>query len=117
MSTFVLKKRDTLPILEVVLLDDKDDPTSVHDLTGATASLHVRLPDGSVFTRTMGVDGVPTTGIVRYTFLATDWTGGAPVLTSGMHPMEVEVLVGAGRQSFPSDGDDRLIIPSDIGQA
>jgi hypothetical protein len=118
MSTFILKKRDTLPVLEIVLLDDKDDVLSYHDLAGATAVwLHVRLPDGTIFTRAMVVDAVPTSGIVRYAFVTTDWTT-VPALTAGTHPMECEVLVGASsRRSFPADGDDRIVIPSDIGQA
>jgi hypothetical protein len=115
MATFYLKYRDTRPQLEITL---KNPDLSVHDLTGATASLHVYV-ESTVFTRAMTVDAVPTTGIVRYTWQATDWTVGTPVLIAGRWKMEVEVINGTARTTFPNDPDnpDWLLVGHDIGQA
>lgn len=123
MSTFTLKKRDTLSPIEIVLLDDAADSTSVHDLTSATAVwLHVHLGAspgaGPTFSREMDVAADPTTGVVSYEWVPADWTT-APALTIGSFCMEVEVL-GPGaddRQTFPGDSYDTLLIVADIGQA
>jgi len=128
MSDVYLKFRDTLPILEVPLL--KPDGTAV-DLTASTAIwLHVALENRSTrISREMTVEGAPTLGIVRYTFVPADFTV-APFLIPGNHRMEYEVLgSGVERQTYPNNdpdrepGDpqwhpyDRLIVPDDLGQA
>jgi hypothetical protein len=113
-NTFYLKYRDTLPVLEVVLLDP--DGTA-HDLTGSTAwKLHVRI-EAQVFTRDMVPDADRALGILRYTWAATDWTLGTPTLQAGHWQMEYEVLgPGSQRKSWPNDGYDRLSAIADIGQ-
>jgi len=116
MGTFVLKYRDTMPILEVVLLNpDK----TVHDLTGATSyKLHVRLRDGGTITRTMTLQGLATAGTLRYQWLAADWTDITTPLVVGQHRMEYEVLgPGAARLTWPNDGYDELRVVDDLGQA
>lgn len=113
MGRFYLKKRDTRPVLQVTLKDPDD---TVHDLSGATgAKLHITLEDGTSISKTMVIDADPTTGIVRYTWLSTDWdTGG---LVSGTHRMEYEVLgPSAARLSFPNTEDHELVIVDDLGQ-
>jgi hypothetical protein len=113
MARFYLKLRDTRPVLEVYLLDPDD---TAHDLTSATdATLHIKLAGGTVLSKTMVIDGTPTTGIVRYTWLAADWDAGG--LVEGTHRMEYEVQAGSSRLTFPNSGDDELIIRPDIGQA
>jgi hypothetical protein len=129
-----LKYRDTLPIMEVELIElDPDNPGEMqaHDLTGSTAwKLHVWLSDGTVFTRDMVVTGDPTLGVLRYTFVASDWdttnvngflTVGPtlPMLPSEReHRMEYEVIGSGGtRLTFPNDGYDILRVVLDIGQA
>ena len=109
MGTFYLKRNDTRPVLEVALLNP--DGTAF-DLTGATTTrLHVRLQGGGVFVRDMTVYGVATAGILRYTWLAADWT----TLVPGAHQMEYEVLTGTARITFPNDSYDTLRIPGDLG--
>jgi len=118
--THYLKYRDTRPILVMTL---KNPDLTVYDLTGATsATMHVRLHDGGIFTRLMTIDGTPTTGIVRYTWLATDWTTGIPVLEPGDHRIEVEVIgPTTARATFPNRDTpelrNTLSIGSDMGQA
>jgi hypothetical protein len=140
MGIFYLKRRDTRTVLVAYL---KNPDGSAHDLTGASAvHLHIRLSDGTRLIRPMVIDPTPTTGIVRYTWLATDWdaqtgtlvdgaypTGGLVVTpgTSGPggfviatgrneHRMEYEVVNGTARLTFPNDGYDVLRITDDIGQ-
>ena len=118
---FKLKKRDTRPVLEVAL---KDPDGSAHDLSGAdSVTLHIRLDDGTTISRAMDIDADPTTGIVTYTWQATDWTND-PGLYPGTHRMEYEVLGPSdARLTFPNGEDgsdpeyDELIITPDIGQA
>jgi len=112
-ETFCLKYRDTLPILQVVL---KNPDGTVHDLTGSTAwKLHVKLEDGTVFTRDMVKVGVDTAGTLKYAWAAADWIAG---LVVGRHRMEYEVLGGgASRLTFPNDTDHVLRVTRDIGQA
>jgi hypothetical protein len=77
----------------------------------------------------MGIEGAPTLGIVRYSWVPDDFTID-PFLIPGIHRMEYEVL-GAGddRQTYPNNDPsrgpddphwvpyDRLIVPDDLGQA
>ena len=119
MSTFYLKHRDTLPPLEVVLLNPDG---SVHDLSGATSvTLHIRLNDGQTISREMDSE-LDDTGLVSYEWQTTDWTV-SPKLYPGEHRMEYEVLAPAGRLTFPNGEDasepgyDTLSIADDIGQA
>lgn len=116
MGTYYLKARDTLPTLEVVLL--KPDLTP-YDPSGGVVTMHVRLSNGSVLSRTMTIHNGPL-GIVRYGWLATDWSAVAPTVNvvAGSHRMEYEVVgPGAARLTFPNDGYDTLQVSSDIGQA
>ena len=112
METFHLKYRDTLPILDVYLLNP--DGTAF-DLTNSTAwKLHIRV--GSVVvTRDMTKVAPDTEGHLRYAWVTTDWDAGN--LTTGSHPMEYEVIgPSAARITFPNDAEDRLLIRADVGQ-
>ena len=139
MSTFRLKRGDTLPILKVILKEpDPANPSQlrVHDLTGSTSwFLHIRLADGTLLKRSMVVDGSPTLGTLRYSWLTTDWdvvsgggtVGGMSIGATGTparaeHSMEYEVLGPAGaRLTFPNGGEslaasyDTLTITADLG--
>lgn len=117
-NTFYLKYRDTRPVLDVLL---RDPDRSVHDLTGSTDwKLHIRLDDGTTLTRTMTVQGVPTAGTLRYTWVAADWdTGQLPNPETAIVKlrMEYEVLgPSTARLTFPNDRHDVLQITPDIGQ-
>lgn len=129
MSTFTLKKNDTLPILEVELLNP--DGTA-HDLTGSTGwKLHILLNDDAetVVTRDMTVVGAADEGLLRYAWTVDDWdednvagyliAGPTLPLAPGEreHRMEYEVTgAGGARLTFPNDGYDVLRIVDDIGQ-
>lgn len=115
MSDFYLKYRDTLPTLEVTLLDP--DGTA-HDLSGATsAKIHIRLSSGTTATKSATIYN-PSGGVLRYTFLATDWTDLTVPLIVGTHRMEYEVLgPSTARLTWPNDGYDTLRITDDLGQA
>lgn len=135
-EVFVLKHRDTLPALEVSLLEpDPANPGAfrAHDLTGSSAwKLHIRLNDDpdTVVTRDMTVVGNAEDGVLRYAWAADDWdeanpdgyliAGPTPPLAPGEreHRMEYEVIgnMGAARLTFPNDGYDVLRVVSDIGQ-
>lgn len=114
MNVFYLKYRDTLPVLVVTL---RNPDGTVHNLTGATeAKLNILLSNGRLVTRDMAIDPVPTTGIVRYQWVAADdWVAGG--LVPGEHLMEYEVLgVGDARLTFPNGAHHRLVVTRDIGQ-
>jgi hypothetical protein len=131
MGVFLLKYRDTLPALQVVL---KNPDGTVHNLTGSTAwKLHVWLNDGTKLTRGMTKIGADIDGTLRYTWAATDWdagTGGPPFTAGGLilgpdlplapgireHWMEYEVIGGTSRLTFPNGGYDTLRVYTDIGQ-
>jgi len=111
-NTFVLKRGDTLPILEVVL---KNPDGSVHDLTGSTDwKLHVKLATGAVVTRTMTKQGADVLGTLRYVWVAADWNAGGLVGNLFDHHMEYEVIAGTNRLTFPNDGYDVLRILPDL---
>lgn len=111
-NTFHLKYRDTHPTLRVRL---RNGDQTIHDLTGALAvSLHIR-PERTtdVISRDMTIATDPTTGIVTYQWLKTDWSD----LVVGLHEMEYEVMAAAGvRGTFPNASYDRLSIIGDLGQ-
>jgi hypothetical protein len=122
MAVFVLKANDTRPILEVALLNPDGTP---HDLTGATEwKLHIRLSNGSTLTRDLVKQGLDTAGVLRYTWLATDWAPTEPtdpklpVPRSPYHalelPMEYEIVSGSSRLTFPNDGRDTLRILGEV---
>lgn len=119
MSTFYLKRGDTLPIFQVVL---KNPDNTAHDLTGSTAwKLHVKLA-ATVFTRDLVKQGADTAGTLRYVWVADDWdplnlAGYLPTPAGALaeYPMEYEVIGGAsGRLTFPNTGHDLLRITLDI---
>lgn len=138
-NVFDLKYRDTRPILLVYLLNP--DGTAV-DLTGTTVKLFITLSGGTKLIRNMVVDDTPTTGIVRYTWLATDWDEASGTTVDGAFPvgglvvgpgtvkpdgfvlgvgevehrMEYEVVNGTLRLTFPNDGYDTLRVVADMGQ-
>ena len=110
-QVFNLKYRDTRPILEVAL---KNPDGSAYDLTGATITkLHIKRSDGTAVAKDMVVFGAATNGVLRYTWLSTDWSSD---LIVGQHQMEYEVVNGTARTTFPNDGYDLLKILTDIGQ-
>ena len=111
-ESFDLKYRDTRPILEVAL---KNPDGSAFDLTGATVwKLHIWLSNGDKLSRDMVVTGAATLGILRYTWLSSDWNAGGLIV--GEHKMEYEIIAATARQTFPNDGYDLLRIISDVGQ-
>lgn len=128
MGIFYLKELDTRPVLEVAL---KNPDGSAHDLTGASGwELHIRLSTGVRLSRDMVVYGAATDGVLRYTWLASDWAALADLnlnadgaytlggLRIGGHEMEYEVVNATSRLTFPNDGNnnDVLRITDDIGQ-
>lgn len=114
MSDFYLKYRDTRPVLEVYLLDPSG---TAHDLTGATAAtLHIRLSSGITSSKTMTIYS-STGGVLRYTWLAADWTSSSDALIAGNHRMEYEVIgPTTARLTWPNDGYDLLCVTDDFGQ-
>lgn len=141
MGTFYLKKRDTRPIMDVTL---KNPDGTIYDLTGNTATkLHILLSDGTRLVRTMVVQGAPTLGTLRYTWVTTDWDVASAPDTDGSftigglvasptrplavgvkeHRMEYEVIGPSSvRATFPNGGPspqddyDILRIAADVGQ-
>ncbi len=123
MGVFYLKYRDVNPVLEVTL---KDPDNTVHDLTNSTGwKLHIWLSGGTKLTRTMAIFGAATNGVLRYTWIATDWDAGNLVVSPALplaigvneHRMEYEVVGPApARLTFPNSGYDILRIVTDVGQ-
>lgn len=119
MSIFYLKEGDTRPVLEVAL---KNPDGSAYDLTAASeVRLHVEMfPNRIIFSRAMEVVAPATGGIVRYTWVAADWTDPTTPLVVGPdipmqpgdweHRMEYQVTAGTLIHTFPSDGFDTLRI-------
>lgn len=141
MGLFKLKLNDTRPILDVVLHDPAPAGSPVgtlgpvHDLTGSIGwNLLLWMSDDTKLIRPMIIQGDPTLGTLRYTWVAGDWapgSGGPPFTAGGLfashslplapeqleHRMEFEVIgPGAERLTFPNAGYDTLIITTDIGQ-
>lgn len=130
-SVFYLKYRDTRPVLEVAL---KNPDGTAMDLTGSTSwKLHIKLNDGSTLMRNMVKEGADALGVLRYTWIATDWdavsAGGTVgglvvgptkrVNGAGVNVeahMEYEVIAGTSRLTFPNNDYDILRIIDDIGQ-
>ncbi len=112
-ETFTIKKNDTFPVLTVTLLNpDK----SAFDLTGfSSVTAHIDLRD-QVVSKAMVIDGDPTTGIVRYTFIVADWTG-PTAIPDGSFNMEFEAKFGAVRATFPNGGHDTLKVVDDLANA
>jgi hypothetical protein len=127
MAVFTLKYRDTFPILEVALLEP--DPATpgkfrAHDLAGSTAwKLHILLNTNVVLTRDMVKEGLDAAGVLRYAWVATDWTTGGLIAGPSLplkpgekeHTMEYEVIRPSSRLTFPNGGYDTLRILPDIG--
>ena len=115
-DVFRLKYRDTRPILEVALKNPDGTP---HDLTGSTAwKLHIRVSAALTLTRDLVKFGADGDGVLRYTWVATDWdTGNLPIVSSTslkVLPMEYEIFGGTQRMTFPNSGYDRLEIRGDL---
>jgi hypothetical protein len=143
-NIFPLKYRDTRPIFEVELHDPAPLGSApgtvgpVHNLTGSTGwKLYIWLADGTTkLSRVMVPDANLLLGILRYTWIATDWgaasspdgngaftVGGLVVgpalplaLGTREHRMEYEVVASTARLTFPNGGYDSLRIITDIGQ-
>jgi hypothetical protein len=119
MAVFTLKAHDTRPILEVAL---KNPDGTAHDLTGSTSwKLHIRLPGASTLTRDLVKQGADTDGVLRYTWLDTDWEPTVPTdpklptpVSLVELPMEYEVSGGTSRLTFPNTGHDTLRILGDL---
>jgi hypothetical protein len=113
MGIFSLKRGDTYPILEVILLNPDG---TVHDLTGTVSyELHIALASGSVLTRPMTKEGADTEGRLRYAWAPTDWDPGGLFASPYMHRMEYEVIgIAQNRLTFPNYGWDELEIRPDI---
>lgn len=111
-NTFVIKRNDTSPSLEVQLLDASKNPVNI---TGASVVFNLGTRDGETL-----VDGEAATivtagtGIVRY-----DWQAG-DTAQSGTHNAEFEVTYLGGRvETFPKSKSPnrnfiQVIIPEDI---
>jgi hypothetical protein len=117
-SSFYIKRGDTLPVMEVTLLNA--DLLTPYDLTGAAVKLRVTVNGVAIF-RSMTIVGSPTAGKVQYAWQASDWTftpPSLPAISEGTHPMEVEVVPQAGgRLTFPNTGCDLLVVSGDLGDA
>lgn len=116
MSTFSIKEGDTLPVLEVALLDPDG---SAHDLTGVTSvKLIVRSSPTTTFEKTMTVHDAEA-GLVRYAWQPTDWTDSSILnVEAGLSrelEMEYEVVSGSNKMTFPTNGYDTLHIRGDLG--
>jgi hypothetical protein len=116
MAVFSMKAHDTRPILEIAL---KNPDGTAHDLTGSTAwKLHIRTST-AVVTRDLVKQGLDTAGVLRYTWISTDWDPGN--LPTPANPydkleldMEYEVIGGTSRMTFPNDSYDKLQIIGDL---
>jgi len=113
MATFPLKLHDTKPSLVVALLNAD---LSAFNLTGTTEwFLHILRADGmTVVSRPMVKHGTDAEGLLRYDWVASDWTSD---LVVGEHLMEYEVIDnGGGRMTFPNGKEvfDTLSVGRDI---
>ena len=108
MSLFYIKRNDTLPILDVSLLTPSG---AAYDLTTATGvRLVIRLVSGTTITKAMTIPAPATAGLVRYTWVPSDWND----IPAGAHKMVYEVTLPAGVQTFPTSGYDNLMVQEDL---
>lgn len=110
---FTIKKGDTLPILTATLTTGPDAGSQTPvDLTTQTAVILVMKPvlGGSASRLTAAVDGTPTNGQVKYTWVALD-TG-----TAGTFNCEWEITFTAGKvQTFPNEAYFQVVVADDLG--
>lgn len=116
----MLKANDTRPVLEVALKNPDGNP---HDLTGSTTwKLLIRVNATQVLVRDLIKQGADTAGVLRYTWVNTDWANpiipNDPVLPTPVDAyhtlecyMEYEISGGpTSRMTFPNGGYDTLRI-------
>ncbi len=121
-EVFFLKYRDTRPAFRAVL---RNPDKSVHNLTGATAKLHVTLAGTTtVLTFNLNIVGDPLNGTVEYPWVANDWDAGKlpkpPGAEAQDHNIEIESVVTSPtptRTTFPNDTYYILRITPDLGQS
>jgi|SRR5215831_16352125 len=94
-GTFTIKQNDTLPSIQEQLTLSG----SPYDITGATVKFHLRNnTDLSTKVNAVATIVTPSTGIVRYDWLATD------TASVGDFSREWEVTMASGKViTFPND--------------
>lgn len=109
MTTFRIKKGDTLPAIEAVL----STSAGVVDLTAATAVYLVLKEKGTdgalVFKKAGSIVAPATAGTVKYAWAADD------TAVVGKYNAEFEVHFGSDVQTFPTVGSIPVSIGEDCG--
>ena len=72
--SFKFTQSDTGSTLEITCQNDSTG--AVINLTGSTVALRYKIAGGALQTKSMTLDGDPTTGKATYTFLANELTPG-----------------------------------------
>jgi hypothetical protein len=114
MSTFVIKRNDTLPPIDAVLAIGTDDPdvNTPVDLTGCTVAFILREQCSKLakFRGAGQIVGDPTLGQARYQWQTGDTN------VAGNFFGEFEVTDAAGHvASYPSPSYIPIRIPEDLG--
>ncbi len=107
-TTVKFKQNDTLPNLDVTLVDDDDAAINV---SGATIRFLMRAP-GSTTTKVDAAGSIVSAadGQVRYSWAAGDLD------TVGSYDAEFQVTFGSGGvRTFPTDGYLRIVVRDDLG--
>ncbi len=108
MAELIIKRGDTLPIIEATLYDQEGE---VLDLSGATVMLYVVSTDEltTLVSAACTIVDAPN-GVVRYVWQAGD----TDIL--GKYDFEFEVTFsGGGIATVPNDGYNSLRIIKDLG--
>lgn len=106
-SIFPIKRNDTSPSIQVILLDSGDNPI---DLTGSTVKFHMKVSFGAEPKISSEAEIVsPTEGLVQYNWKTGDTD------TTGTFLAEWEVTFPNGDiQTFPNDGYIYIKITKDL---
>jgi len=104
--TFNLKKNDTEPTIQAMLMTDDGSPV---DLSVASVRFHMRNSSGTVVIDEPATIINGSAGIVQY-----DWTA-TETETSGLFEAEFEVTYSSGGiETFPNVGYEEIVITDDI---
>jgi hypothetical protein len=108
-SDFSIKRHDRLPSIQATLTYPGSTPV---DLTSSTVKFIMKLPSGAVKVNAAAVLVTPTSGVVRYDWLAIDTD------VAGTYDGEWEVTFSSGKkQTFPTTGYHSIAVVADLDGA
>jgi len=112
MATYTVKRRDTAPVIQDVLLDKDGSPVNA---TGATIRFHMASWDLTTVVVAAGaVTGWNGAALGAAGQFEYAWASG-DVVAAGVYKAELEVTYANGKiETFPNEGFAVVNIPADL---